>query len=256
MYGIEKRVDEFYKYRKADIRIVEAILSILNLSIGSKIADIGAGYGKYSVEMAKRGYYIYSLEPSVEMKKYYSDTENVKWITAYADNIPLDDCKADASVLILSIHHFSDLEKCIKEINRITKEKILILTFDPEIYTKYWLFDYIPELKNYYYDRLLNFTELYKVLEDICKREVKETIFKIPCDCCDLFSAAAWKRPEIFLDTAARKSMSPFSYIDKNYINKGLSNLKRDIDDNTFDKRYHTFLDNVEVDLGCRLLIV
>ena len=34
MYGIEKRVDEFYKYRKADIRIVEAILSLLNLSIG------------------------------------------------------------------------------------------------------------------------------------------------------------------------------------------------------------------------------
>jgi ubiquinone/menaquinone biosynthesis C-methylase UbiE len=40
--------------RQSDKRIVNKLISLLNLPIGSTIADIGAGTGNYSNAIAKR----------------------------------------------------------------------------------------------------------------------------------------------------------------------------------------------------------
>ena len=130
------------------------------------------------------------------------------------------------------------------------------MTFDPQIYTKYWLFDYIPELKKYYNERLSNVNELESLLTNICKRKAKDEVFRIPYDCCDWFSASAWKRPEIFLNDRARKSMSPFSYIDDAFIKRGLKKLQKDLEDKTFYNKYEKILNNNDIDIGCRFIIV
>ena len=55
-----------YNYtRKPDRRIVETIVNLLDLLPGKTIADIGAGTGNYSNEIADRGYKIVAIEPGL-----------------------------------------------------------------------------------------------------------------------------------------------------------------------------------------------
>jgi len=255
MFQIEKRTQEYFEYRKPDHRIVDYFLALLNLPKESKIADIGAGYGKYSSYLAQLGFNVIAIEPSVEMADLWKQTDGVKWVSAYADNIPLEDNAVDASILILSVHHFTEFEKSIGEINRITKNKILIMTFDPEVYTNFWMFDYIPELRKYF-DCLIKFDVLKKKLMEICGRPAADFVFMVPEDCCDFFFSTAWKRPELYFIEEVRKAMSPFSVANNQSIKRGLMQLENDLNSGAFSKKYNSILEKNELDTGCRFVLV
>jgi len=65
-------------------------------------------------------------------------------IEASADNLPFDDKRFDASMAILTIHHWPDKEAGLREMRRVTRGRIVLLTFDPA--HRPWLTDYLPEL--------------------------------------------------------------------------------------------------------------
>ena len=45
---------------------------------------------------------------------------------------------------ILTVHHWPDIEAGLREVRRVTRGRIVILTFDPLF--RPWLTDYLPEL--------------------------------------------------------------------------------------------------------------
>jgi protein-L-isoaspartate O-methyltransferase len=55
--------------RTADHRVLAAINELLELPLGSAIADVGAGTGNYSNALADLGYKLEAVEPAGEMRR-------------------------------------------------------------------------------------------------------------------------------------------------------------------------------------------
>ncbi|WP_310603996.1 class I SAM-dependent methyltransferase [Anaerosporobacter sp.] len=101
----------------------ECIDKIIELAPTNAVfADIGAGTGKLTKELAERGYTIYAVEPNKDMRTQLSvavDTyTNVKIIDGSAENTTLPDNCIDAITVAHALHWF-DLE----ELNKTFDEK-------------------------------------------------------------------------------------------------------------------------------------
>lgn len=55
--------------RRADSRIIDRIIELFHFSPSAKVVDIGAGTGNYSLELAKFGYQVMAVEPSLTMRQ-------------------------------------------------------------------------------------------------------------------------------------------------------------------------------------------
>ena len=82
--------------------------------------------------------------------------------------------------------------------------------------------------------------------------EVKMSPLQIPSDCIDGFLAAFWKRPEAYLSSKVRQSMSPFSKI-KN-LPEGLQKLEDDLASGVWAKNNHAILGLSSLDAGYRVI--
>jgi ubiquinone/menaquinone biosynthesis C-methylase UbiE len=128
---------DYAELRKADGRIARIIESALGSA--QTVLNVGAGTGSY--EPADRS--VIAVEPSREMirKRRPAAAEAIQ---ASADGLPFDDKSFDASMAILTIHHWPDKEAGLREMRRVTRGRIVLLTFDPS--RRPWLTDYLPEL--------------------------------------------------------------------------------------------------------------
>src|SRR5207244_9441382 len=62
--------------------------------------------------------------------------------------LPLEDRSVDAAMAILTVHHWDDdQERGVREMRRVARGPVVILTFDPEVRARMWLIaDYLPEV--------------------------------------------------------------------------------------------------------------
>src|SRR4029078_13323281 len=127
----------YAELRKPDRRIARIIESALGSA--QTVLNVGAGTGSY--EPADRS--VIAVEPSREMIRKRSRAA-AKAIQASAEDLPFDDKSFDASMAILTIHHWPDKEAGLREMCRVTRGRIVLLTFDPS--HRPWLTDYLPEL--------------------------------------------------------------------------------------------------------------
>lgn len=74
--------------RRPDERILSGLLALLNCPKYSRIADIGAGTGNYSFELASGGYSVCAIDPSWLMMGQGRRHERLQWIQAFAERIP------------------------------------------------------------------------------------------------------------------------------------------------------------------------
>ena len=127
----------YAELRKPDPRIARIIESALGSA--QTVLNVGAGTGSY--EPADRS--LIAVEPSREMIRKRSPAA-AEAIQASADDLPFADKSFDASMAILTIHHWPDKEAGLREMRRVTRGRIVLLTFDPS--HRPWLTDYLPEL--------------------------------------------------------------------------------------------------------------
>src|SRR5690349_5934943 len=130
----------YAELRKPDPRIAKFITNALGPA--RTLLNVGAGTGSY--EPADR--VVTAVEPSAEMIRQRKPTA-AKAIQATADDLPFDDKSFDASMAILTIHHWPDKAAGLREMRRVTRGRIVLLTFDPSC--RPWLTDYLPELANW-----------------------------------------------------------------------------------------------------------
>src|SRR5262249_59109569 len=68
-------------------------------------------------------------------------------LRASAAELPLRDDSVDAAMALVTIHHWDDeLERGIRELRRVARDTVVILTYDAEVSGAMWLMaDYLPE---------------------------------------------------------------------------------------------------------------
>jgi len=242
--------------RLPDMRIVDSVVHLLALTPGSIIADIGAGTGGYSRMLAERGFHVYAVEPSAVMRCQSLATPHpqVQWLNNYAEAIHLPDDAVDAVICLLAIHHFFDLKKAFCEMNRIAKKKVIILTFDAIAGEKFWLYDYFPFIREYDKQVFSSLKDIISLLEEITQRVVDVYPFMLPPDLSDMFLAAGWRKPEIYLSSQVRASMSAFALANPEAVQTGINLLQTDLNNGQWNANYGQFKQLNQLDVGYRFL--
>jgi hypothetical protein len=64
-----------------------------------------------------------------------------------------------------------------------------------------------------------------------------------------------WRRPEAYLDPAARRAISVFNRLDPAEVQRGVERLRRHLEDGTWHERHGHLLDLDELDCGYRLVV-
>jgi SAM-dependent methyltransferase len=229
----------YAELRKPDPRIARIIERALGPA--QTVLNVGAGTGSY--EPAGRA--VTAVEPSGEMIRKRGPAA-AKAIQANADDLPFADKSFDASMAILTIHHWPDKEAGLREMRRVTRGPIVLLTFDPS--HRPWLTDYVPELA------ALDETQM-PILSDYERwlGPVQITPVLVPHDCSDGFLYAYWRRPAAYLDPYKRSGSSSFWAVRN--AEAGLQKLKQDIETGAWERRYAELLALDEYDAGYRLLV-
>jgi SAM-dependent methyltransferase len=229
----------YAQLRKPDPRIAAAIQAALGPA--QTVLNVGAGAGSY--EPVDRQ--ITAVEPSLEMIGQRSPSAT-KIIQASAEDLPFDDDSFDASMAILSLHHWPDKEAGLREMRRVTRGRIVLLTFDPS--QRPWLTDYLPELSALDEAQMPRLSDYQRWLG-----AVRITPVPVPHDCTDGFLHAYWRRPAAYLDPHIRSGSSSFWAIGN--AETGLQNLKRDLETGDWQRRYGALLTLDEYDAGYRLVV-
>jgi SAM-dependent methyltransferase len=228
----------YSELRKPDRRIAATILNALGSA--ETVLNVGAGTGSY--EPADRR--VTAVEPSLEMIRKRSISV-AKVIQASAEDLPFDDDTFDASMAILTVHHWSDKKKGLQEMRRVTRGQIVLLTFDPS--HRPWLTDYLPELMRLDEAQMPAISDYEGWLG-----RVKVISVLVPHDCTDGFLYAYWRRPWAYLNPRIRTGSSSFWAID---AEPGLQRLQEDLETGEWERRYAGLLDLDSYDAGYRLIV-
>jgi SAM-dependent methyltransferase len=208
--------------RKADPRIAAAIHGALGQA--KTVLNVGAGAGSY--EPIDRQ--MTAVEPSLAMIRKRSSSAATA-IQASAEHLPFHDDAFDAAMAILTVHHWRDKEAGMHEMRRVTRGRIVLLTFDPA--QRPWLTNYLPELARLDEAQMPAIGDYARWLGPV---QVVPVL--VPHDCSDGFLYAYWRCPAAYLDPKIRSGSSSFWAIDG--IESGLERLKRDLASGEWERRY------------------
>ncbi len=227
--------------RRPDRRIAAAIEDALGGA--ASILNVGAGAGSYE----PRDRRVVAVEPSLEMIRQRA-RDAAPAVRATASSLPFADRSFAASLAILTLHHWPDWRRGLAEMRRVSRERVVLLTWDPED-PGFWLTrDYVPEIVAI--DRRI-FPTMAEMAEALGPFEVRS--LPIPADCSDGFLCAYWRRPERYLDPLARRAISTFAKIGD--VGPGLARLAADLESGAWEERYGALLDRESLDSGYRLVV-
>ena len=229
----------YAELRRPDPRIA----AVIDEALGSAetVLNVGAGTGSYEPVTRK----VTAVEPSIEMiRKRAADAAPV--VQASAARLPFNDRSFDASMAILTIHHWPDKEAGLQEMRRVTRNRMVLLTFDPA--ARPWLTDYLPELAALDEAQMPAIADLERWMGFVQVLPVP-----VPHDCTDGFLYAYWRRPDAYLHARLRSGSSSFWAL--RGVEQGLQRLRDDLENGEWARRYGHLLMQESYDAGYRLIV-
>lgn len=219
-----------------------------SLGAARTVVNVGAGAGSY--EPLDR--YVVAIEPSDTMAMQRPRTL-APALRASAGSLPLRDGSVDAAMTILSLHHWdSEQEQGVRELRRVARGPVVILTYDPRVSREMWLMkDYFPEVAELD-SRIFPLPE--RIVEWLGGM-VSVSPVLISRDTPDWHLGSFWAHPERVLDDRARAATSGFARAKPAVVERVVSNVRRDLQDGTWDARYGHLRALLEYDGGLRLVV-
>jgi hypothetical protein len=132
------------------------------------------------------------------------------------------------------VHQWSDLERGLGEMRRVTRGPVVLLVCDPDLMNDYWLNDYIPEVRAIEASRFPSLERISAALGG----PVEVRPVPIPLDCSDGFNEAYYGRPEAFLDPQARLACSSWSMVPAATVERFVQHLSSDLASGRWDEKY------------------
>jgi hypothetical protein len=234
--------------RRPDPRLRAAIDAALGDA--ATVANIGAGTGSYE----SPGRTVVAVEPSEVMIRQRPPGA-APCLLGSAEALPLESASVDATMAILSVHHWTDLERGLREMARVARRRVVLLTWVPDVpdAAPFWLTeDYFPQILAH--DRTIFPTDasLRSMLERASGGgPVHVAPLPIPHDCIDGMLCAYWRRPESYLSAHVRSAISSFARID---AGPGLERLRADLSTGRWAERNGHLLALDALDLGYRIV--
>ncbi len=209
------------------------------------VVNVGAGTGSYEPAQT-----VAAVEPSMVMIAQ-RPAGSAPCVQAVAEALPLRDRCVHAAMAMLTVHHWSDLTAGIDELRRVSRHRIVILTWDQTVIRNFWLLrDYLPEAARISEELSVPLDRLVDLLGGAHVQTVP-----VPHDCTDGFGAAYWRRPQAYLDPAVRAGMSMLAYASEAALADGLARLAADLRSGRWHQRHSALLDRQWLDAGYRLLV-
>lgn len=227
-YDYEAHVQDYASVRKTDPRIKAYVDEALQ-TMGSVI-NVGAGTGSYEPSWA----YVLAVEPSRKMREERLKAGRSPALNAQAESLPYDQGSFDASLAVLTLHHWADLARGLQELRRVSRRKIVILSFDPDEIQHFWNAEYFPELVRVEQRRYPKLS----LIEELVGLPMKLTKVKIPFNCTDGFQEAFYGRPEAFLKEEVRRSQSAWGFLPKDLEAQYCAKLAGELESGEWEQKY------------------
>lgn len=219
---------DYANHRRADTRIATQIHQLLG---GARtVLNVGAGAGSY--EPTDR--YVVAVEPSVSMRRQRMLAGRCPAVNASADSLPFDDGAFEASMALLTVHHWSDLEKGLRELRRVTIGAVVIMSFDPQALDLFWNIHYFPELVEVERQRYPSMQKLLSILGN--NTRISDVV--VPLDCTDGFQEAFFGRPEAFLNPEVRRAQSAWGFLPHGLEDTYVRKLEEALASGEWDRRF------------------
>jgi SAM-dependent methyltransferase len=226
-FDYEQHGQGYAALRRPDPRIEARVHAALGES--RTVLNVGAGAGSY--EPADR--YVLAVEPSTAMRAQRLPGA-APALDATAERLPFDDDSFDAVMATVTIHQWADATQGLREMRRVSRGPVVVLTVDASVLQRFWLADYFPEVIALDRARFPTLQQVTSVLA-AGSAEVRVEVVPVPRDCTDGFGEAFYARPEAYLRPEVRAATSGFGLTDPGAVQRGLRRLEDDLASGAWD---------------------
>ncbi|BCJ37362.1 hypothetical protein Athai_48650 [Actinocatenispora thailandica] len=217
----------YARYRRPEPRITALIEQALD---GARtVVNVGAGAGSYESPRCT----VTPVEPSASMRAQ-RPAHLPAAVDGVAERLPFDDDTFDAAMTTFSVHQWPDLTAGLREMRRVARGPVVVLTCDPDRVRDFWLYEYAPAVLD---TEARRYPAIADIVDTLGGRAEVRTV-PIPADCVDGFNEAYYARPEMLLDPAARQSCSAWSFVEPEVAERYTDRLRTALDSGSWDDRY------------------
>ncbi len=213
--------------RRGDPRIGVRVAAALGPA--RTVVNVGAGAGSYEPGELR----VTAVEPSATMRSQRRRGLPPA-IDAVAEHLPFADGSFDAAMAMITIHHWSDPERGLRELARVSRGRVVVLTFDRDALGDFWLARYAPELIAAERRR---FPDIGGVCALLGKGATVASV-PVPFDCTDGFTEAFYGRPERFLEADVRAAQSAWGFVPAGVEQRAIDRLRADLESGRWDERH------------------
>jgi ubiquinone/menaquinone biosynthesis C-methylase UbiE len=236
--------------RRTDPRIAAYVHAALGPA--RTVINVGAGAGSYE----PRDREVTAIEPSASMRAQRPARLSAA-IDAVAERLPFADDSFDAAMATVTIHQWADADQGLRELRRVSRGPVVVLTFDGDALDLLWLAEYVPELIAAERRRYPAIEHIVQLLGgSVSDGSATVTPVPVPIDCVDGFTEAYYARPERFLDPAVRRSQSAWGFVDPAVAQAGVDRLRTDLESGEWNRWYGTLRSQPQFVGSLRLITV
>jgi SAM-dependent methyltransferase len=228
--------------RRTDPRWMTPILAALGNA--RSIADVGAGTGSYEPHDRP----VFALEPSIEMIRQRPHHASPA-VRAVAEALPVRGHAVDATLAVLTVHHWTDWRRGLAELRRIAPRQV-VLAYDTRRHAEFWFVrDYVPEIA----DLELTRPSAYDIANELDADSV--TPLPLPWDFTDGVLPAYWRSPAAYLGPRVRRACSALAQTRPEAVERGSRQLRGDLDSGRWHEQHQDLLGLDQWDAGFRLIV-
>lgn len=247
MQGAGERYDAigttYATTRREDPRIAADIHAALGRP--GSLVNIGAGTGNYE----PAAWDVVAVEPSSEMVAQRR-ADAAPAVRGGAEHLPFTDDTFDVAMALLTIHHWTDVERGLHEMTRVARRQVVFF-FEPLQTHEFWAIDYFPDALDLPTEQDTPGEAVLRTHLDV--REIRPLL--VPHDCQDGFGAAYWARPDAYADPLVQAGMSWLAMLTDEQRAAGSERLRADLDSGAWDERYGHLRSQDAFDAGYRIAI-
>jgi SAM-dependent methyltransferase len=234
----------YTRYRQPEPAFVAAIRDALGDA--RTLVNVGAGAGSYEPCHLE----VTAVEPSATMREQ-RPAGSAPVVDAVAEDLPFPDESFDAALASFTVHQWSDQQAGLREVRRVTRGPVVILSCDPAALERCWIHDYAPEVIATEAGRYPSIDALRSALGGT----VVVHPLSIPLTCVDKFNEAYYGRPEELLDPGARRANSAWSFVGPEVEERFERDLRADLASGRWDELYGHLRSQPTFDGSLRLIV-